>query len=341
MPGNKGFDDFFTGELNRYQVNYNLDGSDAKRAGEMKVFPESKFRIDIQTDAALAFIERNHEKPFFLYLAYFAPHVPLAATEKYLARFPGEMPERRRTALAMMSAVDDGVGKIRGALDGYGLTDDTIIFYISDNGAPLGAHSPEGAMADVLPVGKPGAVWDGSKNDPFTGEKGMLMEAGIRVPFVVSWPAKLPKGKVFEKPVISLDVAATAMAAASGKVPDGFDGMDLAPILNGAETAERTLHWRFWNQAAVRKGKWKYFTMGDGREYLVDLEADIEEQHNLASIHPEEVKALKADLDAWTQGLKPKGLPTSKPNDQERKWYKYYLRSGSDKEISTLRLPQK
>jgi arylsulfatase A-like enzyme len=329
MPGNQGFDDFFTGEMNRYHANYNLDGSDAKRSGETKSFPRSDFRIDIQTDAALAFIKRNQAKPFFLYLAYYAPHVPLAATKKYLSRFPGKMPERRRTALAMMSAVDDGVGKIRAELAEYGLTDDTIIFYISDNGAPLGAQSPDGPMADILPVGKPGAVWDGSRNDPLTGEKGMLMEAGIRVPFLVSWPAKIPKGKVFEKPVISLDVAATAMAAASGKVPDGLDGVDLAPVLNGADSGERALYWRFWNQAAVRRGKWKYFIMGDGTECLVDVEKDIGEKRNLISMNPDVANALKADLAAWTQGLKPKGLPSAKPNGQEREWYKHYLK-GAD-----------
>jgi arylsulfatase A-like enzyme len=326
MPGHQGFDDFFTGEMNQYHANYNLDGSDAKRSGERKAFPGSRFRIDIQTDAALTFINRNHTKPFFLYLAYYAPHVPLAATEKYLSRFPGAMPERRRTALAMMSAVDDGVGKIRSKLDEYGLTENTIIIYMSDNGAPLGAQSAQGAMADVLPVDNPGAVWDGSRNDPLTGEKGMLMEAGIRVPFLVSWPAKLPKGNVYEQPVISLDVAATVVAAASGNVPDGLDGVDLTPLFNGADAAGRSLYWRFWNQAAVRKGKWKYFIMGDGTEYLVDIESDIAEKHNLASTHPEEVRALRADLTAWTQELTPKGLPTAKPNDQERQWYGHYLK---------------
>ncbi|QTN34414.1 sulfatase-like hydrolase/transferase [Akkermansiaceae bacterium] len=325
MPGAQGFDDFFTGEMNRYFANYNLDGSDAKLGGETKVFPEEKFRVDLQTDAALAFIGRNHAKQFFLYLNYYAPHVPLAATEKYLSRFAGEMPERRRTALAMMSAIDEGVGKIRAVLDSHGLTDDTMIFYISDNGAPLGAQSGDGAMADILPVGKPGAVWDGSRNDPLTGEKGMLMEGGIRVPFVVSWPAKFPRGAVHEKPVISLDIAATAMAAATGKVPDGLDGVDLAAVFSGQDSAERSLHWRFWNQAAIRRGKWKYLTMGDGTEILVDLEVDIAEANNLIAAHPGVAAGLKADLDAWTQGLKPKGLPTAKPNDQERKWYRHYL----------------
>lgn len=326
MPGRQGFDEFFTGELQNYWVNFALNGKDLAPTGEALKFPDSEFRVDIQTDAALAFIERNHERPFFLYLNYYAPHVPLAATEKYLSRFPGDMPERRRTALAMISAIDDGVGKIRAKIANHGLTEDTIIFYVSDNGAPLGAQSPLGSMADVIPVGKPGAVWDGSRNDPLTGEKGMLMEAGIRVPFLVSWPAKLPKGSVSDEPVISLDIAATVLAAAGGKPSNDLDGVDLLPLLSGKGNVVRSLHWRFWNQAAIRKGKWKYFTMGDGPEFLVDLENDIVERHNLIAEYPDIAERLKADLSGWTDELEPPGLPEKTPNNQELKWYQHYLK---------------
>ncbi len=324
QPGNQGFDDFFTGELNQYWCNYDRAGKNLKRTGEGVQFPESEYRLDIQTDAALAFIDRNHEKPFFLYLCYFAPHVPLIATEKYLSRFPGDMPERRRTALAMMAAMDDGVGLIRQKLQDYGIDRDTIIFYIADNGAPLGAQQ-DMHMADVLPVDKPGIVWDGSRNDPLTGEKGMLMEGGIRVPYLVSWPAILPKGKTYDGPVSSLDVAATALKAAGKPVPPELDGLDLVPLLTGSKKQERTLFWRFWNQAAVRQGQWKYFTMGDGQEYLVDLDADIAEKHNLLAKHPEKAAQLRAQLAQWTAGLQPQGLPSLPPNDQEIGWYKYYL----------------
>jgi arylsulfatase A-like enzyme len=327
QSGNQGFDDFFSGELNHYWCNYDLDGKDLTKGGEYKQYPESDYRLDIQTDAARAFIDRNHKKPFFLYLAYYAPHVPLVAIEKYLSRFPGEMPERRRTALAMMAAMDDGVGRIREKLEGYGLSENTIIFYIADNGAPLGAHTEVGSMADVLPVDKPGIAWDGSNNGPLSGEKGMLMEGGIRVPYLVSWPAKLPKGLVYGEPVSSLDVAATCMVAAGRSVPTDLDGVDLVPFLTGTATEPRTLCWRFWNQAAIRQGKWKYFTMGDGTEYLVDLEADIKEQHNLLAQYPEKAQQLRAKLAKWTDELDPSGLPSKPPNDQEVNWYKYYLKN--------------
>lgn len=326
LPGNQGFDYFFTGQMNHYWRNYNLKGENLTPTGEHKNFPESHFRLDIQTDAALTFIDQNHEQPFFLYLAYFAPHVPLAAPEKYLSRFPGDMPERRRTALAMISAMDDGVGKIRDKLKNYGIIENTIIFYISDNGAPLGAQQNAGAMADVLPVDKAGPAWNGSRNYPLTGEKGMLMEGGIRVPFLVSWPAKFPKGLIYDKPISSLDVAATCMIAAGESIPEELDGVDLVSLLKGKQKGVRTLYWRFWNQAAIRQGKWKYFMMGGDQEYLVNLQNDIEERDNLISSNPEKAQQLRAMLSEWTMKLQPTGLPKGKMNIQEINWYKYYLK---------------
>ncbi|MEN8255580.1 MAG: sulfatase-like hydrolase/transferase, partial [Verrucomicrobiota bacterium] len=303
------------------------------------------YRLDIQTDAALAFIARNKEEPFFLYLAYFAPHVPLEATDKYLSRFPrstdlgqarstdsgqarstdsgqaGEMPERRHHALAMMSAIDDGVGRIRNTLEKYGLDKNTIIFYISDNGAPLAMRKRDGQPID--PVGGP--WWDGSLNTPWVGEKGMLMEGGIRVPYLVSWPARLPEGKTCAEPIISLDVAATCLAAAGQPIPAELDGVDLVPLLAGGKTPARALYWRFWQQAAIRQGKWKYLYLSDGRECLYDLESDRHEKDNLIARHPEKAKELRGALAEWADGLEPEGLPSDPVNEQEKLWYEHYL----------------
>lgn len=324
----QGFDDFFSGWMNQYWRNFDLDGNDLMRTGELIDFPESEYRIDIKTDAALAFIDRNHKEPFFLYLCYFAPHTPLVAPEKYLSRFPGKMPERRRTALAMMSAMDDGVGKIREKLKDYGLDRDTIIFYIADNGAPLGAHSGAGwYMKDVLPVEDDrGGVWDGSRNDPFVGEKGMLMEGGIRVPFLVSWPAKLPKGLVYDEPVSALDVTPTCLVAAGKPIPAGLDGENLMPFLEGEKNEPRTLYWRFWNQAAVREGDLKYLVLGDGKEYLVDVKTDLQERNNLVAKYPEKAIALRRKLSAWCDELKPVGLPSKPLNREETEFYKFHLK---------------
>lgn len=220
MSSNRGFEQTFQGYIENYWATYTLDD---KKHMEAQWIKQAGYRLDIQTNATVKFIENNSDKPFFFYTSYFAPHVPLSATKKYLDRFPEDMPRRRRYCLAMMSAIDDGVGKIKETLKRLNIEDNTIIFFISDNGAPLKLH-----MIDKPGVG---VGWDGSKNTPWVGEKGMISEGGIRVPFIVNWPAGLPKGLVYNKPVISLDVAATCMALAGLPKTDKLDGTNLIPYL--------------------------------------------------------------------------------------------------------------
>jgi len=319
LPGPRGFDDFFHGYFSAYTANYNLQGQTLGAAGE-KVETEL-YRLDAQTEGALAFIRRHTEEPFFLYLAYFAPHVPLEATDTYLGRFPGAMPERRRHALAMISAIDDGVGRLQAELKQQHLADRTLTFFISDNGAPLKID-----MED-RPISFKGGAWDGSLNDPWVGEKGMLTEGGIRVPFIMHWPGVLPAGQVYEAPVISLDVAATALSLAGVTSAPGMDGRDLIPYLTGTQTGvpHETLYWRFWNQAAIRRGKWKYLQAGAGR-YLFDLSSPDHEKRNLLSRHPEVADQLKNDLAAWTHDLHEPGLPQGSLNAQEETWYAHYMK---------------
>lgn len=325
-PQSRGFDEFFQGELNPYWSNFGLDGTDLAQNGER--VHDARFRVDVQTEAGLAFIQRNADKPFFLYLAYYAPHVPLEATDKYLQRFPGEMPERRRTGLAMINAIDEGIGRIMGLLEEKGIAENTLIMFTSDNGAPLGAQTGT-PMSDVLPVGKPGPAWDGSRNDPLAGEKGMVAEGGIRVPMIWSWPAKLPKGKAVNEPVISLDMTASALAAAgmTDESMSRLDGIDLIPWLSGeqAEPPQRNLYWRFWNQAAVRSGDWKFLLTGDGRRMLFNLRKDKEERTDLISTESRIAKKLESELQEWTSELKPVGLPANPLNDQELSWYNHYF----------------
>ncbi|AKJ65425.1 sulfatase [Kiritimatiella glycovorans] len=318
-PGARGFDDYYKGELKRYWVNYGLDG--AERADDGEWVNKKGYRLELQTEAALEFIDRNHENPFFLYVAYFAPHVPLEATEQYLARFPGEMPERRRYALAMISAVDDGVGKVRDKLADLGIERDTLIFFISDNGAPLKID-----MKD-LPISFRGGAWDGSMNTPWTGEKGTIMEGGVHVPFLAAWPGTIPSGQVCEDPVISLDVAPTCLAAAGEPEAAELEGVNLLPRLRGEIDAlpDRELYWKFWRQAAVRRGRWKYLRLSDGREYLFDLESDQHEHRNLIRTHPERAAELRGKLEDWAAGNRPAGLPDEPLNSQEEKWYAHYL----------------
>jgi arylsulfatase A-like enzyme len=317
--GRRGFQEYFQGEVQQYWANFGLDGKSLNPSGEW-VNTKGQYRITVKTDAALAFLQRHKAEPFFLYLAYMAPHTPLDAPKDYLDRFPGPMPTRRRYALAMQSAIDDGVGRIMARLREYGLEENTLIFYTSDNGAPL-HHKRD------TPVNTDMGGWDGSLNDPWVGEKGMLTEGGICVPFVVRWKGTLPPGKVYAQPVSSLDIAATAVAVAGQPRDARLDGVNLMPFLAGknAGPPHAALFWRFWNQAAVRSGQWKYLQAGNAGEFLFDLSTDVNEKRNLLGAQPEIARRLRAELSNWTSQLKPPGLPGRALNAQESPWYEEYL----------------
>ncbi len=281
-------------------------------------YPSDVYHLDACADVAAAFVERYQDEPFFFYLAFRAPHVPLDAPQKYLDRFPGKMPERRRQAIAMLSAVDDGVGKIFQTLEKCGLAENTLIFIIGDNGAPLKIHKRD------TPGGGPG--WDGSLNDPMNGEKGMLTEGGIRVPYIVHWKGTIPGGQIYSHPVITLDVAATANALAG--LPDApeLDGVNLIPYLTGEKNGapHDALCWRWVGQAAIRQGKWKYLTDGN-RQYLFDMDNDFEETRNLFATNPELAQQLHDELDKWSQTLQPPGLDVHSPSAAAHHYFDWYL----------------
>jgi arylsulfatase A-like enzyme len=316
-PAAQGFDEFYKNVAwwqGQYRwANYRADGSSLDPEGEW--INETKGdRLDDETAGALAFIKRNHDKPFFLYMAYSGPHTRLKATAERLARFPGDMPERRRTALAMMATMDDGVGELMKLLRKYGIEEDTLIMFTSDNGAPLGLtmedHSIEPLPDNPHKHAHMGG-WDGSLNTPHLGEKGMITDGGVRVPFFVSWKGKLPAGKVYDRPVIALDFAATSLAVAGLSVPTELDGVNLLPYLRGEKSGDPhdALYWRFWGQAAIRSGDWKLLRQGDGKIYLFDLNQPESKDANVADQHPEKVKELLQKLTNWCQELKPRGLP--------------------------------
>jgi uncharacterized sulfatase len=314
--GHHGFAEHLCGSLRTYVATHDADGKDL---GGTTVHVDPGFRIDVQAKWASSFIDRHADgdQPFFLYVPFFAPHVPLEAPDMYLDRFPGEMPRRRRLALAMLSAVDDGVGLISSMLARHGLTDNTLVFYISDNGAPLKIHKVD------APGG--GAGWDGSLNDPLLGEKGMLTEGGIRVPFIASWPGHMPKGLVYDRPVIALDAVATALTAAGLPLDDAIDGVDLVPALTERQTADPhdALYWRWVGQAAIRVGDWKYL-QGDDRAYLFDVNKDPSEKQNLIATHPERAASLKKKLLAWSQDLVDPGLDAPLSTAGKR-YFDHYL----------------
>jgi len=326
-----GFDKVFYKNSNRNGLaNFDLEGNDVPLGPEQT----GMYHIDACSAAATAFIKRHKEQPFFFYLAYRAPHVPLDATEKYLSRFPGEMPERRRQALAMLSAVDDGVGQIVETLKRHQLEEKTLTFFISDNGAPLKIHKLD------APGGGPG--WDGSLNDPLNGEKGMLSEGGIRTPFVVQWKGTIPAGTEFHHPVISLDVAATANAVAGLPRDPQLDGVNLVPYLKDEiqEPPHDVLYWRWNGQAAIRKGNWKYVSIGD-REWLFDLDRDIGETNSLLDENKPIASELRSRWNRWSQTLKPPGhaVPGSTTAHGYFDWYLDGVRDIPDRRSARTKPP--
>jgi len=313
-----GFQHVFSQNGQRpFSANITVDGKDRP----MVDLPPDEYHIDACSKSAAAMIERYRDRPFFLYLAYRAPHTPLDAPQSYKDRFPGEMPERRRAALGMLAAVDDGVGLITGSLAKHGLTEKTLIFFIGDNGAPLKIHKIDS------PLEGDAGGWDGSLNDPLSGEKGMLAEGGMHVPFLIAWPGTIPGGQVYEPPVSALDVAATAVELANVKVKRGeLDGTNLIPYLKGEAKGapHEALHWRWMAQSAIREGNWKLLRGGE-REYLYDLATDPGEKHNLAAEHPDKATGLREKLAAWCAELDPPGLALGPMSQTWHDYFDHYL----------------
>jgi arylsulfatase A-like enzyme len=319
FPNNRGYEDTYFGYINNYWTTFDIAGNTKTES----YINNPAYRVDVVSDAAVSFIRRNHDKPFYLHVAHYAPHVPLEAPQKYLNKFPDIGIERRKYALSMISAVDHGVGRLLATLNEYKILDNTIVFFISDNGAPLGLD-----MTDA-PIEVAQEAWDGSMNTPMVGEKGMLSDGGIRVPYLVQWPKKLPAGISFHKPISSLDAAYTALKAsgASQEVLNNLDGIDIVPALTGSSTYldQRALFWRFWSQSAVRVGKWKYLKAGLNREYLFDMYSPEHEHKNLLSIYPEKANELKVLLENWERTL-PRQTAGTPLNTQEINWYNYFFR---------------
>jgi arylsulfatase A-like enzyme len=313
-----GFRHVFSQNTQRpFSANITLDGQDIA----MSELPATSYHIDGCSQAAAAIIKRIRDAPFFLYLAYRAPHTPLDAPQSYKDRFPGEMPERRRAALGMLAAIDDGVGLITETLKKWGLTEKTLIFFIGDNGAPLKIHKIDSPLQ-----GDPGG-WDGSLNDPLNGEKGMLAEGGMHVPFLIAWPGTIPGGQIYEYPVSALDVAATAAALAGIVTQAGdLDGVNLIPHLTGENSAppHDALYWRWTAQSAIREGNWKLLRGGE-REYLYDLSTDPGEKWNLAGQHPEVTVRLRGKLTDWAGKLNPPGLALAPMAPVWNDYFDHYL----------------
>ena len=306
MPHARGFDEYWRGETRQFFASHDLKGQPFADAPH--VVTDTRFRVVVQTEAALGFLDRRAakpEQPWFLYLAWFAPHVPLESPEPWFSRMPENLPMERRQALAMIAGMDDGLGRIREKLRAMGAEKDTLIVFIGDNGAPVKAGH-----------------WDGSLNLPLIGEKGMLTDGGTRTPFVAAWPGKIPAGTVYAHPVINLDIAATANAIAGLPHDAKLDGVNLIPFLTGENNAapHDTLYWRWRSQAAVLEFPWKLIRLGPTERFLFDVTTPDGETKNLLAQHADVAAQLDAKLKTWSDTLQPPGLPTAL-GDQDAAFY--------------------
>lgn len=291
-PTRRGFDTFFGFLGGAHSYNAVGQGANAVQRGSAPVEKVGYLTEDF-TREAVSFIDRQaaEKKPFFYYLAYNAVHTPMQAPPRYLERFSGVTDDKRRSMLAMLSALDDGVGQVLTTLRKHGIEENTLIFFLSDNGAPTLGNS--------------------SQNKPLRGVKNTVWEGGVRVPMLVQWKGTVPAGKVYDKPVIQLDIMPTVLAAARVPTPkDGppLDGVDLAPFLTGDKSAamvpHEALYWRYDEQWAIRSGDYKLTRADTTRPpMLFDLSRDIGESTDISARQPEVVQKLQAKYELWSKSL--------------------------------------
>lgn len=286
------------------------------------------------SEEAVAFIDRNKDRPFFLYLAYNAVHAPAEAPQvdidEYQAKFP-EITKERAILMAMLKHLDDGVGDIVSKLKQEGLFENTLLFFLTDNGGS------KAMQAD---------------NTPLRGFKQTLYEGGIRTPFIVSWPARFSGGRHVDTPVISFDILPTTLAAIE-KTParHSFDGKSMLPLLTGESTTHHdTLFWSSGKDGewAVRRGKWKLHSV-DGDLELTNLADDPSETRNVADGHAEKVQELSRAFDAWleqmaepiTGGEKRIDVKLAKPKLSKREQQREKIRAEKKKQREAQRKAKK
>jgi arylsulfatase A-like enzyme len=295
-PLRRGFDEFF-GFIAGAHGYFPGKGAPILR-GEEPV-EENEYLTDAFEREAVAFLDRqNSEKPFFLCVTFNAVHTPMHADDARLEKFKHIEDKQRRTYAAMMSAMDDAIGAVMAKLHEKGFDENTLVFFISDNGGPtISTTTVNGAI-----------------NSPLRGSKRTTLEGGIRVPFLAKWTGTLPAGKVYEEPVIQLDILPTVLAAAGSEAGDQapLEGVDLLPYFQNKNegSPHEALYWRFGPQMAIRQGDWKlvrYDPKVDEEPgkvtdaMLYDLANDIGETRNLIDAEPEKAKGLQAAWDKWNE----------------------------------------
>lgn len=297
-PNRRGFD-FFFGFLGGGHDYFRVDTREPPREGYLQPMMRNGVAANVEgylttqlTDEAIGFVERNHADPFFLYVAYNAPHTPLQAPKETVEKFSHlDGGRERQTYAAMVHEMDRDIGRLIHALEVNGVADSTLVFFLSDNGGPR--H------------------WDKTKpaftsNAPFRGHKGNTYDGGVHVPFLAYWPGTLPAGTTFPKPVVSLDITRTA-AELAGAAPGDMEGVNLLPFLKGEKDGapHEGIYFRRRNHAAwgvVTPDGYKWLKDDwDGENELFNLFADIGERTDLIDREPERAKAMEAQWKAWDE----------------------------------------
>lgn len=300
-PIRHGFDEFYgilgggvdyfshrapTGTLDLHEGNVTVD-----QAGYM---------TDLLTDRAVQYVRRRHAAPFYLALHYTAPHWPwegpgdsvASRTYRTIAdtvkgRYVQGYADRGspRVFAAMVRRLDEGVGRVLGALEGSGQSGDTFVVFTSDNGGERYSY-----------------------NWPAQDGKHSLREGGIRVPAIVRWPRKAPAGRTTDQSVITMDWTATLLALGGATADPRYplDGVDLVPLCQGRPARfDRTLFWRSLEQEAVRQSAWKYLRMGKD-QLLFDISNDPGERADLAPYQPEKLAQLREQFRRWNAQMLPR-----------------------------------
>jgi arylsulfatase A-like enzyme len=279
-PHRRGFDEWFGFLSGRHDY---LDWSDL---GDGPIWRDNKpvqgtaYLTDAFSDEAVAFIDRHKAEPFFLYLAFNAVHTPIMVPDTYLEGIETQDSDRR-VMLGMVRAIDRGVGRILDKLEVEGLSENTLVVFVNDNG---------GAKL--------------ASNEPLRGEKATMWEGGSRVPMIMRWPGHLNPNAIYEPSVSTLDLFPTFLSLAGAAIPMDrkIDGVNLMPFLSGTQEGpvHDTLYWSFERRGnmAVRSGDWKLMKQDRDRR-LHNLADDLSEEDNLFDKHPEIVEELQAKWNDW------------------------------------------
>lgn len=285
-PLKRGFDEMwgYTGGGHNYFTSKpDGKGYDAPIECNYKTPQDITYITDDKGDECVDFVQRHKNELFFLYASFNAPHAPMHATEADLELFKHIKNEKRRKYCAMVYRLDVNVGRIMETVEKEGLAENTLIVFISDNGGPVDSNA--------------------SINAPLNGQKGILLEGGIRVPFIMNWKGKLAAGKTYDNPVISLDFAATFFELAGGEITDEikFDGVNLLPYLSGETKTKphESMNWRFTVSAAIRDGNWKLIRLPDRLPMLYNLATDISEQNDVSLQNLDRTKVMLKTLGDW------------------------------------------